>query len=214
MQPTQHPSRAPEGFMTVAGAIGRGTIGFTIVSIAGFAVWAFAGRWFYRNVGEAGLYAFSTIVFLGLSGLLLHPLMMGPKRPVRFYKFFIPAFIAYAIAWCACWFAWRFGQGEWLGSAFGAAAFAFVLAIGFRNFRAFGAVALVLFLFHSIGYFSGDAAYKWLGSNGPTMFGWSKGATGLAAKLLWGFCYGAGFGAGIGYAFAIFQRKRSESSPV
>ena len=54
----------------------RGVFGFTIVSIAGFAPWATFGRWFYRAIGEAGLYAVSAIAFIGLSGLLLHRLII------------------------------------------------------------------------------------------------------------------------------------------
>src|SRR5512138_2739961 len=120
---------------TLAGSVSRGAIGFTIVSLAGFSVWAFGGKWFYAKVGEAGLYGACTVVFVGLSGLLLHPLVAPPRRIARFYKIFIPAFFAYAAVWSACWFKWHFGFGEWLASLLGCAAFAIVLAIAFRNFR-------------------------------------------------------------------------------
>ena len=110
--------------LTGGRAIVRGTMGFTMVSVAGFAVWALAGKWFYAHVGEAGLYAVSFVVFLGLSGLLLHPLVNGPRPLLRFYKIFVPAFLAYALVWCGFWFALHYGAGEWLGSFFGCAAFA------------------------------------------------------------------------------------------
>src|SRR6266699_1533787 len=77
----------------------RGMIGFTLVSLGGFAPWVLAGRWFYRNIGEAGLYAVCALVFIGLSGLLLHPLIIGPGSLVRFYKIFSLAFAAYAVSW-------------------------------------------------------------------------------------------------------------------
>ena len=87
--------------------------------MAGFSVWAFAGRWLAAHVGMAGLYVACAIVFIALSGLTLHPLVRGPGSLVRFYKIFIPAFAAYAVAWSAAWFAFRFGLGEWLGSLAG-----------------------------------------------------------------------------------------------
>ena len=89
---------------------------FAIVSVAGFGVWAFAGRWFRAHGGEPGLYGASTVVFVGLAGLLMHPLVRGPSRLLRFYGVFIPAFIAYAVVWCSFWFLLRFGVGEWLGA--------------------------------------------------------------------------------------------------
>jgi hypothetical protein len=193
--------------LMLSGALLRGGIGFAIVSVAGFAVWALGGKWFYAHVGEAGLYASCTIVFLGLSGVLLHPLIVGERKLLCFYKIFVPAFLLYAVAWCACWFALRFGAGEWLGSLTGAAAFAFVLAIAFKNFRALIAVALVLFVLHSAGYFAGDAAYKLANAQAVQWLGVSKSTAGLIAKLLWGVCYGAGFGAGIGYGFFAMQRR-------
>src|SRR5260221_7286363 len=45
---------------------------YTTLFRSGFAPWVLAGRWFYRNAGEAGVYAVCAVVFIGLSGLLLH----------------------------------------------------------------------------------------------------------------------------------------------
>ena len=77
---------------TLGESVLRGMIGFTLVSLGGFAPWVLAGRWFYRNLGEVGLYATCAIVFIGLSGLLLHRLIVGPGSLVRFYKIFSLAF--------------------------------------------------------------------------------------------------------------------------
>src|SRR4051812_23710829 len=77
----------------------RGSIGFMIVSVAGFAPWALAGRPLHRAIGEVGLYAVCAIVFIGLSGLLLHRLIIGPGSLGRFYRLFTVAFSGYAIAW-------------------------------------------------------------------------------------------------------------------
>ena len=113
--------------MSLARSIIEGIWRFTAVSLGGFSVWAFAGRWFYRNVGEAGLYAVTTLVFLGLAVLMLNPLVSGPRRVWRFSRAFVPAFVAYAIAWCLLWFALGTGLGEWLASLAGSLAFVAVL---------------------------------------------------------------------------------------
>ena len=201
--------------LTCGRALLRGTVGFTTVSVAGFAIWAFGGRWFYAHVGEAGLYAACSIVFLGLSGLLLHPLISGPRPLLRFYKVFIPAFVAYAIVWCAFWFALHFGAGEWLGSFFGCAAFALVLSRAFGNYRALPKVIALLFITHSAGYFAGGFAMEYLMKSGNAEWlNLSKRGVGVLAKLMWGVCFGAGFGFGIGYAFFAMQKEPSRRMPA
>jgi hypothetical protein len=186
----------------------RGSIGFAIVSIAGFSVWAFGGRWFQANLGEAGLYSICAIVFLGSSGLLLHPLVQGPGQLLRFYKVFLPAFLAYAVVWCAAWFILRFGLGEWLGSLLGSIVFVAVTAHGFRNYKGVGKASILLFGFLSFGYFLGGKLMHWItGPMGAAMLaGLSKTQISVVAKLSWGLLYGLGFGAGIGYAFQTLQR--------
>src|SRR6267154_381292 len=77
------------------GYVLQGAWRFAIVSIVGFAVWAFGGRWFRAHGGEPGLYAASTVVFIGFAGLLMHPLVHGRRPLARFYGVFIPAFLAY-----------------------------------------------------------------------------------------------------------------------
>jgi hypothetical protein len=194
-------------------AILQGAIGFLIVSVAGFSVWAFGGKWFYKQTGEAGMYAACAVVFLGLSGLLLHPLVEGQRRLVRFYLIFVPSFLAYAILWCAAWFALRFGLGEWLGALAGCVGFVALVARGFKNYRGFIKVCIVVFLFHSIGYFLGGRFMHWLGgADGAALTGCTKSQLSELAKLSWGAFYGLGFGAGIGFAFHSFQRP--EKSPA
>lgn len=189
-------------------AILRGAIGFAVVSVAGFAVWAFGGKWFYVHIGEAGLYAACTIVFIGLSGLFLHPLVWGPNALGRFYKIFVPAFFVYAIAWCACWFVLRFGWGEWLASIVGSICFVAMIALGFRNFHSFLKAATIMMVFHSAGYFIGGKLMHFLGSPAGAKYFTSLAQMqiSLIAKLTWGLCYGLGFGVGLGYAFFIFQK--------
>jgi hypothetical protein len=187
----------------------RGAVGFAIVSIAGFALWAFAGKWFQKHGGEAGLYAASTVVFLGLSGVLLHPLLRGSKSLARFYKIFIPAFFAYAVVWCAAWFLLHFGWGEWLGSLLGSMAFVALIGRNLGTRGAFIKATLVMFAFHSAGYFLGGILmHHLIDPKGPLIVaGLSKAQVGITAKLSWGLLYGLGFGAGIGYVFSVFQGR-------
>jgi hypothetical protein len=192
------------------GSVLQGAWRFAVVSVVGFGVWAFAGRWSRTHGGEAGLYAASTVVFVGLAGLLMHPLVRGPRRLLRFYGVFIPAFIAYAVVWCSFWFLLRFGAGEWLGSLAGS--FALVAVIGWRfgDLRPIPAVSVAFFVAHSLGYFAGGKLMYFLSS--PTGAGIFKSLTkvelGTVAKLSWGLLYGLGFGAGLGYAFHVFQKPR------
>lgn len=188
----------------------RGSLGFAVVSLGGFAVWAFGGRWFEARLGEAGMYAVSAVVFLGLSGLFLHPLVQGPNSVWRFYKAFTPAFFAYAIVWSVAWFTLKFGLGEWLGSLLGTVVFAALLGWSLGSHRSFFAVCLVLFVTHSAGYFLGGELYYW--SKKPAaaeMFsGLSKSQIAICGRMAWGLLYGLGFGAGLGYAFFKFQKPK------
>ncbi len=182
----------------------RGIVGFTLVSVAGFAPWALAGRWFHRTVGEAGLYAVCAVTFIGLSGLLLHRLIIGPGSLVRFYKLFGVAFTAYSVAWIVGWMTLRGHLGSVVGLLAGTAAMGWMLA---RAFDATGTVLKViaaLFVLNAFGYFIGGWVEGGLvGLNEFSLFGMTveKPARMMLAKLLWGVCYGIGFGAGLGLAF-------------
>jgi hypothetical protein len=197
---------------TAVGAIVRGSIGFAFVSLGGFSVWAFGGRWFESRIGEVGMYAVSALVFLVLSGAFLHPLVHGPRPVARFYKAFLPAFVAYAVVWSVAWFSMGFGFGEWIGSLLGTIVFAALLAWSLGSYRSFLLVCLVLFVTHSIGYFLGGELYYW--SNKPAaaeMFSTlSRSQRAISGRMLWGLLYGLGFGAGLGYAFFRFQTPRHE----
>jgi hypothetical protein len=196
------------GVPTLAQSLIHGTLGFTLVSLAAYAPWAFGGRWFYRTMGEAGLYAVCAAVFIGLSGVILHRLVIGPGTLGRFYGVFTVAFLAYAIAWCAAWFGLRGKAGEWIGSLAGTLAFAAVLSVAFGAGRLFVRVAAVVFILHSIGYFAGGWAYSQIGAEAELkLLGitFSKAGQAAFARMSWGLGYGLGFGAAIGYAFHACQ---------
>jgi hypothetical protein len=200
----------------IIGAMLRGGGGFAVVSAAGFSVWAFAGGWLHAAIGEAGLFGACLFVFLAGSGLLLHPLMRGPHRFLRFYKIFLPAFFAYAVLWCAAWFALGFGAGEWIASLAGCVAFVAVVGMGFGNYHGFIKVCVVVFICHSAGYFLGGKLMFWLAgpAGSATLAGFSKAQLSLIAKLLWGVLYGLGFGAGMGYAFSVFQSRGNPAAQI
>lgn len=174
----------------------RGIIGFTLVSIAGFAPWALAGRWFYRAIGEAGLYVVCALVFIVLSGLLLHRLIIGPGSLGRFYKLFGLAFTVYSIGWMVGWMMLRGHVGSIIGLFVGTALMGWMLARAFDAMSNAMKIIVILFVFNSLGYFIGG----WLE-------GGLLGVNETVAQLSWGVCYGIGYGAGLGLAFYYCQEK-------
>lgn len=177
----------------------RGIGGFTLVSVAGFAPWAFFGRWFYPYVGEAGLYATCALVFIGLSGPLLHRLIIGPGSLGRFYKLFGLAFAAYSAVWIVCWL-WLGGDlGSITGLLGGTAVMGWILTRAFAAPGAILPVIAALFVLNTAGYYAGG----WLEAR---LIGWHM----RTAMLLWGVCYGIGLGAGLGFAFHRCQATARE----
>jgi hypothetical protein len=191
VQASGQPPRVP----TLGASVLRGIIGFTLVSVAGFAPWPIIDRWF-PWMGEMGLYVVCTAVFIGLSGPLLHRLIIGPGSLPRFYKVFTLAFTAYVIAWAAFWIWLRSDVGEITGLLGGTAAMGAIVAFAFDSRRAVVKIIAALFVLNAAGYLAG----RW--------FGGKLGIDHrLTAILLWGICYGIGFGAGLGMAFHFCQAR-------
>ena len=88
--------------------------------------------------------------------------------------------------------------GEWLGSLAGSTALALVLARVFVAWRSFPLMAAVLFAAHSTGYFLGEWLYY--------------GLQGKIGMLLWGVCYGLGFGFGLTQALYLAQTGNTQST--
>lgn len=177
-------------------SVARGVLGFTIVSVAGFAPWAFCGSWFYPRVGEAGLYATCAAVFIALSGPLLHRLILGRGSLARFYKLFALAFGVYAAVWTACWLIFGGDIGSLTGLLGGTAAMGAILAVAFDAPRALPKIVAALFVLNTLGYYAGGWVMERLVVEHTR-----------AAMLLWGVCYGIGFGVGLGVAFHLCQTK-------
>ena len=59
-----------------------GSIGFCLTSLCVFATVAFAERWMYENLGITGAYLVWTVLFIGLGGAVLRPLVKDSLRAV------------------------------------------------------------------------------------------------------------------------------------
>ena len=190
-QASGHAKPAP----TLAASVIRGILGFSLVSVAGFSPWALFDRWFHR-FGEIGLYLACAVVFIGLSGICLHRLIIGPGSLPRFYKIFTLAFTAYAVAWVAFWMWLRGDAGSIGGLLAGTAAMGFLLALAFDAPRSLLKIVAALFVFNTLGYFVGG----WVEAKLPHEYR-------TAGMMLWGVFYGLGFGTGLGLAFYFCQEK-------
>ena len=195
---------------SLAESVTRGAIGFTLVSVAGFAPWALAGRALHRVVGEVGMYAACAVVFVGLSGVLLHRLIIGPGSLRRFYALFSVAFLTYAVCWTVAWIGLRGQVGGIIGLLLGTMAMAWILVRAFDAGNALIAVALQLFVLNAIGYFGGGWVAAAVARQAPVeWFGIALDRSGMraVAMLMWGVCYGLGLGTGLGLAFYQCQTR-------
>lgn len=186
----------------------QGAWRFAVVSVLAFGVWAEGPR----GQSEGALYATCAVAFLLFSHLMMRPLLHAPDRLRKFSKSFIPAFLAYALIWSACWFLLRSRLGEVLGSVLGCAVFAWVVGkvLGAKN--GYGGVIAVMIIAHSIGYFLGGFAFEFRRNPPDFMAGWNRRDILKLAQYAWGLFYGLGFGAGIGYAYQLFQARDSQPS--
>ena len=195
-----------------------GSLGFCIISLLVFAIWAFSGRALSRSIGEGGFYAVCAVAFVGLSGVLFDRQVFGRRTLGKFYLLFTTAFFAYSTLWCVAWFLFRRPSTEWYGflpgprpagvegALLGIMAMAAVLCRGFRNWKPFGIICVILFATNAVGYFLGDATFSWLLSeNAAESLSLTKANRILLAKLSWGLFYGLGFGYGIADALYLLQ---------
>jgi len=173
-----------------------GTIGFTIVSVLMFGVWAIAGSWLSRNLGELGFYSVLAIGFMAAGGGSFAPILIG-KNLGRFYVLFVGSFLLYAVIWSACWFLLReLGWGrEWAGSIFGPALMGMMFSWTFRANKQTWRCVLAMVLGNTVGYFVGEWLFYM-----PSLHN-------QYGMILWGITYGAGFGAGIAASLYWCQMK-------
>ncbi len=200
-----HASGRPAVVPSLSGALLRGMLGFTLVSLLGFAPWVLFGGWFYRNVGEAGLYAVCAVVFIAASGLLMHRLILGPGSLVRFYLVFTPAFVVYSVAWTLGWMVLKGHLGSVVGLLAGTALMGAMLVWTFSAWRELLKVIAALFLLNAVGYFVGGVLDGWIGA--MESFPTPPATQRALAHACWAVAYGMGFGAGIGWAFYLCQTE-------
>ncbi len=179
-----------------------GSVVFAAVSLAAYSIWAFVPK---VAGSEKGMYAIIAVVYLAGACAGLSWLLDGERRLPRFCGLFLPAFICYALAWSLAWFVIKGLPGEWTGSAAGSLCFAFIAWRSLGRPQGFWLAALMLFVLHSAGYFAGRLWMYGILDHG--IEGWTKPRVAMAAKLGWGVFHGLGFGAGIGYAIARWQRR-------
>ncbi len=141
--------------LTLLESVALGSIGFMLVSVAGFAPWAFAGRALYHAVGEVGMYIACAVVFIGLSGVVLHRLIIGPGSLWRFYALFAVAFTLYSAGWIIGWMTLRGNIGSLAGLLLGTVGMGCVLVRAFDSRTELLKVVSALFVLNSLGYFVG-----------------------------------------------------------
>ena len=175
-------------------SIATGAIGFGLVSLCVFATVAFAERWMYENLGLFGSYLTWTILFILLSGAVFGSLVVVDRwRLPKFYLLWAVAFFAYAVAWMIAYYNSPNTAGEVIGSLAGSVLMALVFAAAFDSLSSIVKLSAVLFVSNCLGYFIGSALNNSLG--------------GRIGMLLWGVAYGLFFGAGIGAALHLVQRR-------
>jgi hypothetical protein len=168
------------------------SLGFTIVAIASFSVWAFGGKWF---ASVWSLYTACTVIFFIFGGLALLPYSGGTAaRPKWKLLWLFPlSFLVYSIFWCAGWFTFKSHFGEIWGSALGILGMTLVLKRGLKFSRPILEAALVVFGIYTLGYYLGEKAYHEI--------------SGLWGKLLWGAGFGLGMGTGLAYLVQLARSK-------
>ena len=195
---------------SLAGSLARGVVGFTLVSIAGFAPWAVAGMWLFNSFGEFWVYTSCALAFIACSGLSLHRLIIGPGSLARFYKVFGLTFAAYAATWIFCWMMIAGEVGCLIGLFTGAAIMGWKLTDAFDAPQATVPVVLALIASNMLGFYGGGFVQgRVTRSPEITLFLVSLhiARPSMLGQFLWGAVYGLCFGAGIGLAFYLCQAK-------
>lgn len=186
----------------------RGTLGFTAVSIAGFLPWGVFGKAFHGQ--ELRMYLVCAVVFLMLSGVLMHRLIMGKGSLGRFYLLFGITFTLYAIAWIAGWMLVRGDLGSIVGLLSGTVVMGGLLCVAFEAKDQWWQVITALFVLNTLGYFLGGVIEVALLKLPVCTFAGitlSKPTQVMLAKMQWAVCYGSGLGAGLGIAFHCCQTR-------
>ena len=178
----------------------KASLRFGLASLLVYATVAFGERWMYRHLGLPGAYGVWTLLFVVFGGLALKPLVVLPKAKRTFWLWFALAFFAYAscldgVLLHAAWFCRRM-----VGLACSARQlWVWCWPSSSVHRAATPGSHVELFVAHSAGYFLGE----WL----------HHSLHGKIGMLLWGVCYGLGFGLGLARALYWAQTADTPSSP-
>ncbi|PYV37672.1 MAG: hypothetical protein DMG06_27465 [Acidobacteria bacterium] len=167
------------------------SVSFCLASLAVFAIVGYGEPWMRQYLGVLGPYIVATAFFILLAGGILSRLVVGPGRLVRFYLLFGLAFFCYAASWVIAYLTLRSLIGELLGSLVGTGLMALILAGAFGAKKALTRMMPALLVANSAGYFLGRVVHEAIG--------------GKLGMILFGACYGLGFGTGLGYALFLAQ---------
>src|SRR4030095_8480213 len=181
--------------LSIRSSILIGSLGFTLASLVFFCTVALGENWMYMNLGEVGSYLAWGAMFVVLGGILLSPLLRGPRRLLRFLPAFALCFFGYVIGWYTGYMAMGGRPGEWFGAVLGCLLFTAGLAAAFkiRSYRDLFQLFVVILLPNAAGYFLGEMLYFTIRGRMEMMF--------------WGLVYGLFFGAGIGAAVYLAQKQ-------
>lgn len=175
------------------------TLLFTAVSLIAFAVWALGSSVFQS---EWQLYAACAAVFLLGGGISLLPGSHTNSRSKRseFLLRFALGFLVYAVIWSVAWFTFRNTFGEICGSFFGLIGLVAVFGKGRTFSGSFLSGVAVIFLWHTVGYYTGGFLYEMLQNRGR--FGIELSIDPKTIVLIARFAWGLGYGAGLGYGLS------------
>lgn len=175
------------------------TLLFTLAALASFSVWAFGSK-LYET--ETGLYLVCAAVFLGFGGLALTSGRVpgGWRNRLLFCVRFAAGFSVYAVIWSLAWFTFRNSFGEISGSFFGYLALITILRpAAVRDGRGIIGATAIVFLWATLGYYTGGFAHDSLQERGPfpLELPLTPGVRSTLARLAWGLFYGLGLGYGL-----------------
>lgn len=179
---------------------------FTLVTVLSFSIWAFGSRIFSS---EPSLYSMCALVFLSFGGLALTPgSNLESRRDITgFCLRFAIGFAIYAFLWSVSWFTFRDTFGEILGSFAGLLALIAILRREVAFSRSVLTATAVVFLWHTLGYYTGGLAYSALQGRGllGLQLPFESKTIVTLARLSWGLFFGFGFGLGLA---SLIQRPR------